>query len=205
MKEGQKGTSAHKILFQRLLEVGTIQKIEKGTEILREGQFVKLIPFVQKGLIKVFTRYEDRELLLYYIRPEESCIMSFSSGFNDEPSQVYAVAEEDTEVLLLPVRELPSLTIANPDINRFFFQQYKGRYAELLDTIHHVLFDKVDERLYQHLKEKSELKKENPLRMSHQQLADELGTVREVISRALKKMEGVGLVKQLGNTIKILK
>ncbi len=181
-----------------------MQKIEKGTEVLREGQFVKLIPFVQKGLIKVFTRYEDRELLLYYIQPEESCIMSFSAGINNEPSQVFAVTEKDTEVLLLPVRELRSLTNAHPDINKFFFQQYKGRYAELLDTIHHVLFDKIDERLYQHLKEKSTLKKENPLRMSHQQIADELGTVREVVSRALKKLEGAGLVKQLGNTIKIV-
>lgn len=205
MQPRQKSTSTHKILFQKLLEVGTVQKIEKGIEILREGQFVKLIPFVQEGLIKVFTRYEDRELLLYYIQPEESCIMSFSAGINNEPSQVYAVSEEDTTVLLLPVRELQSLTTTYPDINRFFFQQYKGRYAELLDTIHHVLFDKVDVRLYQHLKEKSELKKENPLRMSHQQIADELGTVREVVSRALKKLEGEKLVKQLGNKIKILK
>jgi CRP/FNR family transcriptional regulator len=197
--------SPYQLLFKKLEQVGTVKKIKKGTEILREGQFVKLIPFVQKGLIKVFTRYEDRELLLYYIQPEESCIMSFSAGFNNEPSQVYAVAEQDTEVLLLPVRELPSLTNDNPGVNQFFFQQYKGRYAELLDTIHHVLFDKVDERLYQHLKEKSELKRENPLRMSHQRIADELGTVREVISRALKKLEGEGRVKQLGNSIKILK
>ena len=167
MKPEHKSTAIHSLLFQKLLEVGTIQKIEKGAEILREGQFVKLIPFVRKGLIKVFTRYEDRELLLYYIQPEESCIMSFSAGFNNEPSQVYAVAEEDTEVLLLPLRELRSLTNSYPDINRFFFQQYKGRYAELLNTIHHVLFDKIDVRLYQHLKEKSALKKENPLRMSH--------------------------------------
>ena len=205
MKPEHKSTVIHSLLFQKLLEVGTIQKIEKGAEILREGQFVKLIPFVRKGLIKVFTRYEDRELLLYYIQPEESCIMSFSAGFNNEPSQVYAVAEEDTEVLLLPLRELRSLTNSYPDINRFFFQQYKGRYAELLNTIHHVLFDKIDVRLYQHLKEKSALKKENPLRMSHQQIADELGTVREVISRAIKKLEREALVKQLGNSIKILK
>ena len=205
MKPDHKRVLTNKMLFQKLAEVGTVKKITKGTEILREGQFVQLIPFVQDGLIKVFTRYEDRELLLYYIQPEESCIMSFSAGINNEPSQVFAVTEEDTEVLLLPVRELHTLTNAHPDINRFFFQQYKGRYAELLDTIHHVLFDKVHIRLYQHLKEKTVLKKENPLQMSHQQIADELGTVREVISRALKKLEGEGLVKQLGNKIQICK
>lgn len=203
MKPVHKSSSSYKLLFKKLGEVGTVQKIEKGTEILREGQFVKFIPFVQKGLIKVFTRYQDRELLLYYIQPNESCITSFSAGINNEPSQVFAVTEEDSEVLLLPVRELNALTIANPNINMFFFQQYKGRYAELLDTIHHVLFDKVDERLYEHLKEKTLLKKENPLRMSHQQIADEIGTVREVVSRALKKLEGEGLVKQMGNKIQI--
>lgn len=205
MKPEHQSISKYKLLFEKLREVGTIKKIEKGTEILREGQFVKLIPFVQKGLIKVFTRYGDRELLLYYIQPNESCIMSFSAGINNEPSQVFAVTEEDTEVVLLPVRELNTLTLVNPNLNSFFFQQYKGRYAELLDTIHHVLFDKIDERLYQHLKEKTAFKKENPLRMSHQQIADELGTVREVVTRALKKLEGEGHIKQLGNTIQIFK
>lgn len=191
-------------LFEKMREVGMLQNIDKGTEILREGQYVKVIPIVQKGLIKVFTRYEDRELLLYYIRPEESCIMSFSASINNEPSQVFAVTEEDTEALLIPVNELQALVKENPNGNRFFFQQYKSRYAELLDTIHHVLFSKMDARLYKHLKDKASVKGENPIRMSHQQLANELGTVREVVSRVLKKLEGEGLVKQVGNTIQII-
>ncbi|MCW5515727.1 Crp/Fnr family transcriptional regulator [Muriicola sp. Z0-33] len=205
MNKADKYSSTYHPLFKKIAKVGTLKELPQGTEILREGQFVKVIPLVRKGLIKVYTRYEDRELLLYYIQPDQSCIMSFSAGINNEPSQVYAVTEEDTEVLLLPVGELYGLTIANPDINSFFFEQYKGRYAELLDTIQHILFDKIDERLYQHLKEKASLKRENPLRMSHQQIADELGTVREVISRALKKLEGAGLVKQLGNKIQVCK
>ncbi len=191
-------------LFEKMSQIGELKEISKGTEILREGQFVKVIPLVQRGLIKVFTRYEDRELLLYYIRPNESCIMSFSASINNEPSQVFAVTEEDTEALLLPVREVEALINENPNGNRFFFQQYKSRYAELLDTIHHVLFSKMDTRLYQHLKDKVRLKGENPLQMSHQQLANELGTVREVISRVMKKLEGEGRVRQMGNTIQVL-
>ncbi|MBT8320880.1 MAG: Crp/Fnr family transcriptional regulator [Eudoraea sp.] len=191
-------------LFKKMREVGVHQKIDKGTEILREGQFVKVIPIVQKGLIKVYTRHEDRELLLYYIRPDESCIMSFSAGINNEPSQVFAITEEDTEALLLPIKEVQELVNDNPNGNRFFFQQYKSRYAELLDTIHHVLFSKMDTRLYKHLKDKARVKGENPLRMSHQQLASELGTVREVISRVMKKLEGEGLVRQVGNTIHVI-
>ncbi|WP_222983410.1 Crp/Fnr family transcriptional regulator [Flagellimonas meishanensis] len=191
-------------LFLKIAEVGTLKKIAKGTEILREGQYVKVVPFVQSGLIKVFTRYEDRELLLYYIQPNESCIMSFSASINNEPSHVFAITEEDTEAILVPVNALDELVKEHPNVNNFFFQQYKGRYAELLDTIQHVLFDKIDKRLYEHLRDKVQLKNENPLQISHQQLANEIGTVREVISRVLKKLEGAGMVKQLGNKIQVL-
>jgi CRP/FNR family transcriptional regulator len=190
-------------LYEKMREIGEIKNITRGTEILREGQYVKVIPVVQKGLIKVFTRYEDRELLLYYIRPDESCIMSFSAGINNEPSEVFAVTEEDTEALLIPVRKVQALVEENPNGNRFFFQQYKSRYAELLDTIHHVLFSKMDSRLYQHLRDKSNIKGQNPIQISHQQLANELGTLREVISRVMKKLEGEGLVKQIGNSIQV--
>lgn len=114
--------------------------------------------------------------------------MSFSASINNEPSPVSTVNEEDTEAILIPVIELDSLTRENPSLNSFFFQQYKGRYAELLDTIHYVLFDKMDKRLYRHLKDKVNLKDENPLQISHQQLANELGIVREVVSRVLKKL-----------------
>lgn len=191
-------------LMANLIEAGEVHHIDKGTEILREGQFVKVIPFVRKGLIKVYTRFDDRELLLYYIRPDESCIMSFAAGSSREPSQVYAMTEEDSEVVLIPVSVLEGLSREYPSLNTFFFQQYKERYAELLDTIHHVLFSKMDVRLYKHLKEKVDLKKENPLNMSHQQIANELGTVREVVSRIMKKLEGEGLVKQVGNAIEVL-
>lgn len=190
-------------VLKKIAEAGELISIEKDTEILRVGQFVKVIPLVQKGLIKVYTRYEDRELLLYYIQPNQSCIMSFSAGINNEPSQVFAVTEEDTEAILIPVSKLDTLTRENPGLNNFFFHQYKGRYAELLDTIHYVLFDKIDKRLYRHLKDKITLKGENPVQISHQQLANELGTVREVVSRVLKKLEGEGMVKQQGNTIQV--
>ncbi|WP_297795544.1 Crp/Fnr family transcriptional regulator [uncultured Eudoraea sp.] len=204
MDSGQVPSISYNSLLKKITASRELIKIEKGTEILREGQYVKVIPLVQKGLIKVYTRYEHRELLLYYIQPNESCIMSFSASINNEPSQVFAVTEEDTEAILIPVTELDSLTRENPGLNSFFFQQYKGRYAELLDTIHSVLLDKIDKRLYRHLKDKVNLKGENPIKISHQQLANELGTVREVVSRVLKKLEGEGLVKQQGNTIMVL-
>lgn len=191
-------------LVLQIKKGSVLKEIPKNTQILREGQFIKVVPIVLKGLIKVYTRYEDRELLLYYIRPDESCIMSFSAGIKNDPSQVFAETEEDTTALLLPVEKISTWIKQFPDINTLFFQQYKQRYSELLNTIHHVLFDKMDARLYEHLKVKIAIRNENPLKISHQQIANELGTVREVISRVMKKLEMEGLVKQHPNSIEIL-
>lgn len=191
-------------LVKKIQAEADLRQLPRQTEILREGQFIKVIPIVLEGLIKVFTRYEDRELLLYYIQPDESCIMSFSAGIKNEPSTVYAITEEETLALLLPVDKVAKWMIQYPGINTLFFQQYKQRYSELLDTIHHVLFNKMDERLYKHLKTKTIVRRQNPLKISHQQVADELGTVREVISRVIKKLEKEGRIMQDSNGIKII-
>lgn len=190
-------------LQEKIRRTAVLKEIPAKTELLREGQYVKVVPLVIEGLIKVYTRYEDREMLLYYIQKEESCIMSFSAGIENQPSSVFAQTEEDTRVLLLPVTEISKWISLYPGINTLFFHQYKQRYNELLDTIHHVMFSKMDQRLYDHLSTKAKLWKQNPIRISHQQLADELGTVREVISRVIKKLEIEGRVKQQGNTIEV--
>ena len=178
--------------------------IPKDTEILRKGQYIKVIPIVIEGLIKVFTQHDDKDLLLYYIRPGESCIMSFSASLRNEPSRVFAITEENTRALLLPVDKVSTWTKQFPDINTLFFQQYNLRYSELLDTIHHVLFNKMDQRVYDYLKEKTELTGKNPLKISHRQIANELGTAREVVSRVMKKLEIEGKVEQHTNQIKLL-
>jgi CRP/FNR family transcriptional regulator len=192
-------------LSSKLLGSASRAHFDTGEVILREGQFVKVIPIVIEGLVKVYTRYEDRELLLYYITPDESCIMSFASGFHGEPSRVYAQTEAPTDLLLLPVSELSQWVREHPQFTELFLGQYKKRYSELLETVHQVLFDRLDLRLYDHLKRKAALKSVHRLSISHQQLADELGTVREVISRTVKKLEVQGLVRQDGQSIEILK
>ena len=192
------------LLVSQMMNVSLMQEIPKDTEILREGQFVKVIPIVLEGLIKVFTRHNDKELLLYYIRPEESCIMSFSASLKNEPSRVFAYTEQETTALLLPVDKVSLWINVYPNFNNLFYQQYNLRYSELLDTIHHVLFEKMDTRLYEYLKEKVQLTGDNPLKISHRLIASELGTAREVISRVMKKLELEGKVKQHNNAIEIL-
>jgi CRP/FNR family transcriptional regulator len=192
-----------KALVDEMLSYSIIKTIPENTEILREGQYVKVIPIVITGLIKVFTRYDDRELLLYYIKPKESCIMSFAANLENKPSKVFACTEEETTALLLPINKITKWIKQYPDMNNLFFKQYSIRYIELLETIHHVLFNKMDSRLYSHLLEKVHLTQKNPIKISHKQIADELGTVREVISRVMKKLEKENKVKQHLNSIEI--
>ncbi len=191
-------------LISEILEASEIKDITSDSEILREGQYVKVIPIVIEGLIKVFSNFDDKELLLYYIKPGESCIMSFAASLNNERSKVFAVAEKNTKVLLLPIEKVPFWINKFPSLNSLFYQQYNLRYSELLDTISHVLFDKMDKRLYDYLQKKTLLVKRNLIKISHRQIASELGTAREVVSRIMKKLENEGKVKQYSNSIEIL-
>jgi len=183
----------------------SIVTIEGGNEILREGQYVKVIPLVIDGLIKVYSRHEEKELLLYYIQPDESCIMSFSAGLENEPSQVFAITEVDTTALLIPVQKVNEWITKFPEINNLFFQQYKVRYSDLLQTIHHVLFDKLDTRLLSYLVDKEKRSGKGPIKIPHREIAHDLGTAREVISRVLKKLEIEGKIKQSQDGISVVK
>jgi CRP/FNR family transcriptional regulator len=179
-----------------LLEHGEVKTISAGTEILREQQYVKVLPLVLDGLVKVFTRFGDREMLLYYIQPKQSCVMSLSAVLKNEPSRVFATTEEDSTILLIPYTKVEAWLRQFPDFNAMFYQQYDLRYSEMLDTIQHIMLNKMDRRLYDYLKQKTALTGNKPIKLSHAQIANELGTVREVVSRVIKKLETEGKLIQ---------
>ena len=191
-------------LADKILSKSSIKDIPKSTEILREKQYVKVLPIVIDGLIKVYSIFNDKELLLYYIEPTQSCVMTFYAALNNTPSKVFAVTEEDSKVLLIPVNLLPNWLKEHPDFNQLFYNQFNLRYSELIDTIGHLLLDKMDKRLYDYLNKKIELTGSNLIKMSHNQIANELGTAREVITRTLKKLELDEKVIQQAGEIKII-
>ena len=192
-------------LIDELEMHGTYVDLHEGTEVLREGQYIKMIPIVLSGAIKVFTRSEEKELLLYNIEPGESCVMSFMAGLRNTASRVFAVAEENSTVLLLPASKLQQWVKQYPCFNQLFFHLYDQRYSSLLDTVNHLLYNKLDTRIYAYLLEKSRQKQTRFVEIRHRQIASELGTVREVVSRLLKKLEQEGKIKQLAHGIEILK
>jgi CRP/FNR family transcriptional regulator len=190
-------------LLDKILSESSIQEFTKGTEILKEQQYVKVLPIVVDGLVKVYSRFDDKELLLYYIEPAQSCVMSFYAALKNTPSKVFAETEEDSKILLIPVQYLPDWLKEYPKFNELFYNQFNLRYSELLDTISQLLLDKMDKRLYDHLKRKAEVTNSNSIKVSHSQLANELGTAREVISRVIKKLETEGKVIQNSGEITI--
>lgn len=191
-------------LVEKIINESSIQEFPKDTEILREQQHVQVLPIVLKGLVKVYSRFDDKELLLYYIESAQSCVMTFYAALKNTPSKVYAKTEETSTLLLLPVHVLPTWLREYPDFNELFYNQFNLRYSELLDTIGSLLLDKMDKRLYDHLKKKSELSSRKSIKMSHTQIANELGTAREVITRVMKKLEVDGKVEQKLGEIRII-
>lgn len=191
-------------LRQAFAEEGVIMDFESGQEILHEGQSVKMIPLVLEGLIKVYTRNEERELLLYYIEPRESCVMSFLAGIKNQPSKIFAITEKPTKVILLPSRKVEIWIYQFPALNTLFYDLYNVRYSELIDTLNQLIFQKLDARLFDYLKEKGRVNSSRLLDLRHREIALELGTSREVVTRVLKKLEKEGKIRQLDRGIELL-
>ncbi len=194
-----------KDFITELLMVSVIKTFPTNIQLVREGQYVKYIPIVLSGLVKVYTQFEEKELLLYYIKPDQSCIMSFSSCINNDKSKIFAVTEEESAVLLLPSDKIAKWLVDFPSINMLFYQQYDLRYAELVDTIHQMLYHKLDKRLLDYLLEKVSVTGKNPIKISHKEIANDLGTAREVVSRLVKKLERQNILKQYHDSIELIK
>lgn len=187
---------------EKLLHYGNLKTFKEGETVQNENAYVKAIPIVMSGSIRVMrTDEEGREILLYYIKPGESCIMSFLGGIHEDTSKVRAVTEEETEILFIPVEKVSELIKEFPEWLDYIFNLYHKRFEELLEVVNAVAFKKMDERLLHFIKRKSELTKSHTLYVTHEQLANELGTARVVVSRLLKQMEDEGLVELGRNKI----
>jgi CRP/FNR family transcriptional regulator, anaerobic regulatory protein len=181
---------------EKLAEFGFAKTFTEGKTILDENAYVKAIPIVTKGSIRVMRTDEDgREILLYYIKAGESCIMSFLGGLHHDTSKVKAIAEEETEILFIPIDKVNLLIKEFPEWLDYIFRLYHKRFEELLEVVNAIAFKKLDERLLNFIKRKCEMTKSQTLYVTHEQLSNELGTARVVVSRLLKQMEDEGLVK----------
>jgi CRP/FNR family transcriptional regulator len=193
-------------VLHQLLQANGRKKIFQSDEVILEyGATIRHVPILISGTVKVLRNDEDgREILLYYIMPGESCIMSFLAGTCNGTSQVKAVAEERSELLMLPIDKAMAWTREFADWNQFVFQLYQQRFEELLDVINAIAFKKMDERLLDYLHKKARVLQSNELFITHEQIANDLGTARVVVSRLLKQLEQEKGIKMGRNKIQLL-
>jgi CRP/FNR family transcriptional regulator, anaerobic regulatory protein len=192
-------------ILSKISSYGITKTFREGEIILNENSFIKSLPVVIKGSVKVMRMDEDgREILLYYIRSGESCIMSFLGGMHHDTSKVKVVADETSEVLFIPMTRVTELVKEYPEWLEYIFRLYHKRFEELLEVVNAVAFKKMDERLLDYIRKKCELTKSKTLYVTHEQLANELGTARVVVSRLLKQLENEQVVSLGRNKIVLM-
>jgi len=204
-----------KQVYGGLLESELLAKIEEksmlftasaGQELIKAGQPIKVVPMMLSGTLKV-SRINDegQELLLYYVRKGQGCAMTFSCGMMSKPSQVEGTAEEDLTMLCVPVSAMEEWMQEYPSWKKFVMATIVDEFMDVIRNIDDVTFKKMDERLVNYLREKSKITGSSLINLSHQQIADGMGTNRVVISRLLKKLENEKRLLLFRNQIKLLK
>ena len=174
--------------------------------MLNPGQTIRAVPIVISGTFKV-SRINDegQELLLYYVKEGESCAMTFTCCMAAHASVIKGSAEEDSVLLCVPVNVMDEWITKYPTWKRFVMTTILNRFTEVIKAIDDVAFKKLDDRLANYLKEKSKVTGSSLINLSHQQIADELGTNRVVVSRLLKQLENDKKLLLYRNQIKLLK
>ena len=185
-------------------ETGQIMEIPEGEILIDIGQYIKMMPLLLSGSLKILREDNDgKELLLYHVHPGQTCAMSITCCMGDAKSSVRAVAEEDTKLIALPTRIMDEWSNQYPSWKHFIMRTYQRRFEELLNTIDSIAFQKLDDRLERWLKEKTAKSPDGVIQITHQEIASELHSSREVISRLLKKMEHQGTLELGRNKIKM--
>ncbi len=193
-------------LIKEMHQFGEIKYFKEGDTIMDYGKYIRMMPLITKGTIKVY-RLDDNgnEILLYYLSTNESCSMAYSCCVEAKKSEVKAIAEEDVELLAIPHIKLDEWLCKYPSWKNYIMRSFNERFLELLKSIESIAFHKLDERLIGYLKEKQRLSGSSVIKASHYLIADELATSRVVVSRLLKQLENDGKILLYRNEIKLLK
>jgi CRP/FNR family transcriptional regulator len=185
-----------KDLQNEILEKGIHKIFQPNETLVREGQFISSFPLVLKGIIRITRNNEEgNELLLYYLQENEVCAMSLTCCMANKKSNINAVTEEETEVIMLPVALLDNWMCKYPSWKQFVMQTFQNRFTELIDTVDTLAFLRLDERLVKFFTDRHQKSGATTYTGTHQQLASQLNTSREVISRMLKKLEHEGKIE----------
>jgi len=194
-----------KELLDEIIEVSKIVSIKKDDVLMDIGKYIKSMPLLISGAIKIMREdFDEGELLLYFLERGDTCAMTLACCMGDKKSEIRAIAENDGVVAMIPVGKMEEWMGKYKSWRAFVFESYNSRFNELLSAIDNIAFMKMDERLLNYLNEKSKIENTKIINKTHKEIAYELNSSRVVISRLLKALENEGTVKLNRNTIEIL-
>ena len=195
-----------KELIQEIQNNAVEQEAPAGTILMRTGQYIKNTVLITSGKIKIYREGEDGgEFFMYYLQPGQACALSMICAIKNEKSQIIAKVDEEATILMIPLKLMDKWMMEHRSWYEFVIETYRSRFEEVLEVVDSIAFRSMDERLEFYIKRHRDACGCNEIRLSHQEIATELNTSREVISRLLKKMEQRGLVKLSRNQIELLK
>lgn len=184
------GAQFEQSLIDEIAQAGKLHEITAGETIMDIGNYVRAIPLLLNGAIKVLREDEEGdELLLYYLEEGETCSVTMACCLGQTKSEIRAIAETETKIIMVPVQKMEEWMAKYKGWRNYVFESYHNRLNELLHTVDSIAFKNLDERLVEYLKKKSEVTNDNRIRSTHQEIAYDLHTSRVVVSRLLKKLE----------------
>ena len=192
-------------LIAEINRFGQLMHFKEGDVIMDYGKYIRMMPMVIKGTLKVLRKDDQgKEILLYYLSSNESCSMAYSCCLEAKKSEVRAIAEEEVDLFAIPHDKLDEWLCKYPSWKNYIMRSFNERFLELLKSIESIAFHKLDDRLVAYLKEKQRLSGSSVIKASHYLIADELATSRVVVSRLLKQLENDGKILLYRNEIKLL-
>lgn len=192
-------------LMEEIVSSGTIKQVAAGEKIIEIGDYVTGMPLLLKGAIKILREDSDGdELLLYFLERGDTCAMTLSCCMGETKSEIRAVAERDTTLIMIPVSKMEEWTAKYKSWRNFVFESYHSRLTEMLDAIDAIAFLNMEDRLIKYLRDKAKINHNENVHSTHQQIAYDMHTSRVVISRLLKKLEIDKRISLQRNQIKVI-
>jgi CRP/FNR family transcriptional regulator len=192
-------------LLEEINQVGVFKEVPAGYKLMEIGDYIKSMPLMLHGAVKILREDENGdELLLYFIERGDTCAMTFSCCMGQNKSQIRAVAETNTKLIMIPIQKMEEWMGKYKNWQSFILQSYHSRMTELLEAIDTIAFLKMDERILKHLQDKAKVIGNDEIHCTHQEIAHDLHTSRVVVSRLLKSLENQGKIKLNRNNITVV-
>jgi CRP/FNR family transcriptional regulator, anaerobic regulatory protein len=205
----EKIKSTYPLLFEEdlLIEMnalGSLIEFKANDVLIDLNQYIKGMPILLKGAIKIMREdFDEGELLLYFLEKGDTCAMTMNCCLGDKQSKIRAIAETDGELIMIPILKMDEWLVKYPSWRRYIFDSYNNRLDEMLNAIDNLAFNNMNDRLKKYLLDIASINNGKTVNKTHQEIAYELNTSRVVISRLLKSLEKDGFLELSRNEILI--